>query len=200
MLAPWTVIHDTNSATWGRLTNADAIVDPGAVQTSRLGAMAFPGLSGYLGNVYGEAYLDTPIDRGENFETVDISGAAAAELKAHGGFDYFNRQNVRIFQLGQVLTPDLEALALTRQDPGTLNVGEPVREAFRELQTILSAAFYQGFRVWVHPLGVLTAGDHVVRQLKLNPRTPYAFSLYPSRINRAFFTRYVNALLASCGG
>jgi hypothetical protein len=198
VFAPWKTIHQTESATWGGLTNADAITDPEAKQTSALGAMAFSGLSGYIGNLYGEAYLDSPIDRGENFHTISVSLAAAAELRKRGGFAYFNRQNIRAFQLGRLLNPDQEALALTLQDPSTLGVSEPVRIAFRELQAILASPVYRDFRTYVHPLGLRTLGEHIVRLLKVNPRTPYAIQLYPSRMNRGLFTRYVNAQLANC--
>jgi hypothetical protein len=198
VFAPWKTIHQTESATWGRLTNADSITDPSGEQTAELGALAFSGLSGYIGNVYGEAYLDAPIDRGENFHVLSLSLAAAAELRKRKGFEYFNRQNVRAFQLGRLLTPAQEELALTLKDPATLGVSEPVRIAFRELQAILASPVYRDFQTYVHPLGLRTLGEHIVRLLKVNPRTPYTIQLYPSRMNRGIFTRYVNAQLANC--
>jgi hypothetical protein len=199
VFAPWKTLYHTESATWGRLTNRDSLVDPFAKELSKLGALAFTGLSGYIGNVYGEAYLDTPIDRGENFATISVSLAAASELKKRGGFEYFNRQNVRIFHLGRFLEPELEAKALTTVDPATLPLPEAERAVFRELQSILASPVYRDYLVYVHPQGNMTLGEHLVRLLKVNPRTPYSIQLYPSRMHRGIFLRYVNAQLASCG-
>jgi hypothetical protein len=196
--ASWEIIKSSNSATWGNLTNADTVTDSAAVQTSAMGAMGFVGVSGYIRNVYGEDYLDAPVDRGENFITVSVSPAAAAELKRSGGFEEFNRMNVRIFELGKILYPALESLALTNYDADKLDIGSVKDAAFRELQSILARPVYSEFKVFVHPLGVMTLGEHIVRLLEKNPRTPYAFQLYPSRTNSGHYTRYVNSLLSNC--
>lgn len=197
-LAPWAVLNNTSSATWGNMTSMDTVTDPSAIETSKLGAEGFIGLSGYIGNVFGEAYLDNPVDRGENFLTVSVSLSAAAELSARGGFTAFNVLNRRIYELGLGLTPALERLALTSIDPGQIQMTFGQRLAFRELQRILANPVYTGYRVFVHPLSTMTLGEHIVRLLEQNPRTPYSFQLYPSRMNRGQYVRFVNSLLAGC--
>jgi hypothetical protein len=199
VIAPWSVLHGTASATWGNLSNVDTEVDRGAVATSKIGSQAFLGFSGYIGNVFGERYLDNPIDRGENFLTVAVSLAAGDELRKRGGFAQFNAWNRRIYELGRVLPPRLERLALTTQHPDTIQATANQRQAFAEMQSILRNPVYTGYLVFVHPLGTMSLGRHIVRLLERNPRTPYTFELYPSRVGRGIYARYVNRLLSRCG-
>jgi hypothetical protein len=199
VIAPWTVLHGTGSATWGRLTNVDTEVDRNGAVTASLGSQAFLGFSGYIGNVFGEAYLDHPIDRGENFLTTFVSLSAGAELAARGGFTQYNAWNRRLYELGRMLPPSIERLALTNQDPDLLPITANQRQAFAEMQAILRNPVYTGYQVFVHPLGTLTLGQHIVRLLERNPRTPYTFELYPSRMGRGIYARYVNLLLSRCG-
>jgi hypothetical protein len=199
VIAPWTVLHGTGSATWGRLTNADTEVDRNAAATARVGSQAFLGFSGYIGNVFGEAYLDHPIDRGENFLTTFVSLSAGAELAARGGFGVYNAWNRRLYELGRVLPPSIERLALTNQDPNLLPITANQRLAFAEMQRILRNPVYSEYQVFVHPLGTMTLGQHIVRLLERNPRTPYTFELYPSRMGRGIYARYVNWMLSRCG-
>lgn len=196
--APWAVLNTSASATWGNMTSADTVTDPSAIATAKLGAGGFLGLSGYIGNVFGEAYLDSPVDRGENFLTVSVTLSAAAELSARGGFEAFNTLNRRIYELGLGLTPALERLALTSIDPARIQMTFAQRLAFQELQRILANPVYTGYRVFVHPLSTMTLGEHIVRLLEVNPRTPYSFQLYPSRMNRGHYARFVNSILAGC--
>lgn len=196
--APWAVLNTSTSATWGNMTAVDTITDPSAVETAKLGAGAFLGLSGYIGNVFGEAYLDSPVDRGENFLTVSVSLSAAAELSLRGGFAAFNVMNRRIYELGLNLNPALERLALTSIDASRVQMTFGQRLAFQELQSILANPVYTGYRVYVHPLSAMSLGEHIVRLLEVNPRTPYTFQLYPSRMNRGQYARFVNSLLAGC--
>lgn len=197
-LAPWTVLNHSASATWGNMTSVDTITDTAAVETAKLGAGGFIGVSGYIGNVYGEAYLDNPVDRGENYLTVSVSLTAAAELKARGGFAAYNVMNTRLFELGKSLNPGLERLTLTTVDADTIQMSAYQRLVFKEMQQILKNPVYSAYFVYVHPLGILSLGEHIVRLLERNPRTPYAFTLYPSKMNRGQYVRYVNSILADC--
>ena len=122
-------------------------------------------------------------------------------IRATNSFDQgFNRQNERLFQLGKLLTSEVETLALNPdQDPNDLSLSASEKDAFREMQTILSNPFYTGYEVFVHPLGRMTFGEHIVRLLARNPRTPYQFLLYPSRMAGGLYQRYVKSLLDACG-
>jgi len=196
--APWSVLNTSASATWGNMTATDTVTDTSAITTAKLGAGGFLGISGYIGNVFGEAYLDSPVDRGENFLTVSVSLSAAAELSQRGGFAAFNVMNRRLYELGLNLTPALERLTLTSIDPARIEMTFGQRLAFQEMQSILANPVYTGYRVFVHPLSTMTLGEHIVRLLELNPRTPYAFQLYPSRMNRGHYARFVNSMLSGC--
>jgi len=167
--------------------------DSNAALSASLGKNAFTGRSGYIGNIYGESYLDSPDDRGENFMTVSVTSAAASALKAAGGFEAYNRRNLRLFELSQRLT-NRYALHYVGGDFDVSEYGA----AAVEMQNILRDPVYRGYVTFVHPLGRMTLGQHIVRLLRINPRTPYRFQLYPSAVPHELYYRFALALLNQC--
>ncbi|MBF0314199.1 MAG: hypothetical protein HQK50_14485 [Oligoflexia bacterium] len=153
------------------------IQDEDGTLHASLGAAAFIGLSGYIGNVLGEEYLDSPADRGENFMIVDMSAAANEELKSHGGLPYFTQMNHQLWKL--------------YNEEGSNDYQE-------KIDKILAGAFYSQVKVYVHPLGIMSFGEHIKRLLERNPRTPYKFRLHDETTNSVLFERYKQHLIKRC--
>ncbi len=189
----WRYVSGSDSALWGLVMRDPTTYDSNAAISSALGKNAFSGRSGYIGNVYGEAYLDSPDDRGENFMTVSVTSAAAAALKAAGGFEIYNNKNLRLFELSRTLT-DRSALRYVGGDYDVTSYGASAVE----MQKILRDPVYRGYLTFVHPLGRMTLGQHITRLLQINPRTPYKFQLYPSAVPHELYYRFALALLNQC--
>jgi len=130
---------------------------------------------------------------------VTVAHSAALRLQAVGGFAFFNKQNEEIQRIARGISDkSLLKWAADDYDLNTISMSDRNRAILKDLQVILKDPFYRGYRVFVHPLKVMTMGEHIVRLLERNPRTPYTFRLYPTRYNGGLSSLYVKSMLDRC--
>ncbi len=156
-----------------------AIYDENGERLSKMGPQALVGVTGYIGNVKGADFLDSPVDRGENFIITEMSKLASDTLNKNGGFSAYNKTN---------------ELAWTEYNSEKAQ-GKKNPTKHRER---LKDAFYTQTKVYVHPLGIMTLGEHIERLLRINPRTPYTFRLYPDRNMTNLYEIYKKYKLSKC--
>jgi hypothetical protein len=163
------------------LNNINEAQDPTGARFAKLGRHGLTGVTGYIGKKKWELALNSPSDRGENFIVVNMSNAAAADIAkngvetlnyyAHRAWQKFGRK----FKFGLVQPNPRAAKAYLSQYP-----------VFNEVT------------VYVHPLGLLTLGDHIARLIGVNPATPYNFQFYSNRINYEIYNQYVEFHYQDC--
>ena len=173
--------------------------DPLAQEISQQGTQALVGISGYIGNVFGEKFLDQSADRGENYIITSVSKAAGENLKKNHGLAYYNNQARKFWDLGQKLGRQQKGFywsALARGQ--SMGSSQQEREILSEMRAILADPVFSEIRVFVHPLKEMTYGMHLARLLDANPRTPYQITLYPDSVNEGLFDRYTQYQLSKC--
>jgi hypothetical protein len=183
-VASYSAIHGQNR---GRV-----ITDRNGANSVLLGGQALVGRTGYLGNVKGEAFLDTKSDRGENLLIVSVSEEASREMLSSNGFDKYNKMMYRIWELyteNKTLWKSKATADVTKRWANQA-----------EIEEILKNPFFTGIQTYTHPFKVLkTFKDQIQRLLNINPRTPYEMSgLYEDVINYGLYDRHANYFIGRC--
>ena len=195
-------LHPTRSillgSSAGRFTR-----DGRAVAASKAGRQAFMGLPGFIFHVFDRSTLDDINNQAENFVVYDVGAAAADALRAHGGFEHYNRQNRAIWELARTLPARpskrwFERLLFER-DP-VLRVGLPAeaQDTLARIDALLADPFYREFQVYVHKQGIKPVGFHIARLLDRNPRTPFRIELALHNLHTTLYDRYVDWRLDEC--
>ncbi len=179
------VIHGTT----GRRYNSFS----GGADYARSGPQMLVGVSGYIGNVFGDKYLDVSVDRGENMLIVRTSDEAARSLASNGGLGYYNLVTHKIWELGQGRDAEsLRQLSLGRkimlsEDADTI-----------QLRQMLTDPFLRDTVVYVHDIGFRSITQHILRLLSMNPRTPYSIRFYAESTHGEVFDRWIQMQLDNC--
>lgn len=202
VIGRWHVLNRSDSVLQGARAGAYTR-DGDARQASALGRQAFVGVPGFLEHTLPRRYLDDVNNQAQNFVVYDVDDAAAAALRAQGGFAHFNEkmrgawEASRVFP--QVRHPHHFQRLLLEGD-GSLREGlsEPERSALARIDALLGDAFFTGFRVYVHHEGVRPLRDHVVRMLDRNPRTPFHVAFALHNVHTTLRDRYMDFLRAEC--
>ncbi len=170
---------------------------------SAQGRQAFVGVPGFLVHVLHRSTLDDYNNQAQNFVVYDVSAEAAAALRAHDGFDHYNRLNRRLWRIASQLSlrppQSFERLLIDRDQALRAKLRGEQLELLAQLDAIIADPFYRGFTIYVHPQGVKPVGFHVARMLDLNPRTPYRIELALHNMHTTMYQRHVSHLLAKCG-
>ncbi len=194
-------LHDTDSVLLGAHAGA-FFADGKAVQTSQLGGAAFLGAPGFIAHVFEPRYLDDINNQAENFVVVAVSADAAAALRRHGGFAYYDASNRRIWELAQALRGPgrerFEKLLVERDPTLRASLSPAQRSVLVQLDALLDDPFYRGFQVYVHPKGTKPIGYHVARLLDRNPRTPFAIDLTLHNLHTTLYRRWRDHQLQAC--
>ena len=197
-------LHGTRSILLGS-SAGEFTRDGRAVAASRAGRQAFMGLPGFIFHVFDRSTLDDLNNQAENFVVYDVDEAAAASLRAHGGFEFYNERNREIWSLARSMQGHKPRRFFERlmheRDP-TLRATLPPSErtTLARLDDALADPFYRGFQVYVHKQGVKPVGFHIARLLDRNPRTPFRIELALHNLHTTLYDRYVAHRLQSCRG
>ncbi|ALN63258.1 putative exported protein [Lysobacter antibioticus] len=195
-------LHSTRSILLGSSAGRFAH-DGRAVAAARQGRQAFMGRPGFVFHVFDRNSLDDLNNQAENFVVYDVSAQAAAALRRHGGFEFYNRRNREIWQLARPLQPYRSKRFFERllheRDPA-LRAGLPAdaQRTLARLDAELADPFYRGFEIYVHKQGVKPVGFHIVRLLDRNPRTPFRIELALHNLETTLLQRYFNHRLKAC--
>lgn len=177
--------------------------DGRAEAASRQGRQAFMGLPGFIFHVFARSKLDDLNNQAENFVVYDVSAQAAAALREHEGFEFYNERNQQMWSLARTI----QARKPRRYFERLLYEKDPVLRAQQSAATLATLAridallddpFYRGFEVYVHRQGVKPVGFHIARLLDRNPRTPFRIELALHNVHNALYERYVAYRLRTC--
>ena len=154
--------------------------------------------------MYARNKLDDINNQAENFVVYDVSADAAAALRLHGGFDYYNERNQAIWALARTLpgyksARYFERLLFERDPALRAKLSPEARATVARLDDELADPFYREFQVYVHPKGVKPVGFHIARLLDRNPRTPFRIELALHNLHTTLYDRYVAHRLGACG-
>jgi hypothetical protein len=195
-------LRDTRSILLG--SSAGEFVRDGVAEAaSRDGRQAFMGLPGFIYHVFDRSKLDDLNNQAENFVVYDVSAPAAAALRVHRGFEYYNDRNREIWSLARTMEARrvrrfFERL-LYERDPELRAALSPAdREVLARLDAELADPFYRGFALYVHRQGVKPVGFHIARLLDRNPRTPFRIELALHNVHTTLYQRYVQHRLRAC--
>lgn len=177
--------------------------DGRAVAAARSGRQAFMGLPGFIFHVYDRSKLDDLNNQAENFVVYDVSAAAAAALREHGGFEYYNERNRDIWTLARSLATRkprryFERLLIERDPALRARLPPDALATVTRLDAWLADPFYRGFKVYVHRQGVKPVGFHIARLLDRNPRTPFRIELALHNLHTTLYQRYLAHRLRAC--
>jgi len=133
----------------------------------------------------------------------DVSAEAAAALRAHGGFEYYNNLSQEIWALARSLqlpkrSRYFERLLHERDPALRADLPAQAQPTLAKLDALLADPFYRGFEVYVHKQGVKPVGFHIARLLDRNPRTPFRIELALHNVHTTLFERYLAHRLAAC--
>ena len=154
------------------LRPSDRGEDPGSV-LGRIGPMAFPGLTGILMDQAGRSRSN------QNFTFVSVTPAAAAAFVQDGGFARIARDTD-------------ELLGLHAAQRARFATGADLVMGQARIRALLADPVFTGVRLYVHPYGVVTLGDMVMRLVKKD-RTAVGLILYPEAREDWFYARYREA-------
>ncbi|WP_252255551.1 hypothetical protein [Lysobacter capsici] len=195
-------LHRTRSILLGT-SAGDFTHDGRAIAAAASGRQAFMGLPGFVFHVFGRASLDDLNNQAENFVVYDVSAQAAAALRRHDGFEYYNDRNREIWSLARSLKLDkskrlFERLLYERDPVLRAALPEQARITVAKIDRLLADPFYRGFAIYVHKLGIQPVGFHIARLLDRNPRTPFRIELALHNLHTTLYDRYVGYRLAQC--
>lgn len=183
----------------GRFTH-----DGRAVAASKTGRQAFMGLPGFIFHVFDRSTLDDLNNQAENFVVYDVGADAAAALRRHGGFEYYNQHNRAIWSLARSLpgrksSRYFERLLIERDPALRAALPADARATVALLDAEFADPFYRDFEIYVHKQGVKPVGFHIARLLDRNPRTPFRIELGLHNLHTTLYDRYVAYRLGKCG-
>ena len=166
--------------------------DGRAVKATRSGE--FVGLPGFIFHVFDKSTLDDIHNQAENFVVYEVSDAALAALRRHGGFEHYNRINREVWELAQPLelTADriFERLLYERDPALRAAISPEKREVIEKMDALLRDPFYAGFEIYVHPKDVKPVRYHIARLLDRNPRTPFRIELGLHNLHTTIYERW----------
>ncbi|MCC8362653.1 hypothetical protein LK996_06145 [Lysobacter sp. A6] len=196
-------LHPTRSILLG--TSAGTFTHDGrAIAASKAGRQAFMGLPGFIFHVFDRSKLDDIHNQAENFVVYDVDASAAAALRAHAGFEYYNARNRRIWELacslpGPKPRRHFERLLFERDPTLRAALSPQAQATLASLDAELADPFYTGFDIYVHKQGVKPVGFHIARLLDRNPRTPFRIELALHNLHTTLYDRWVAYRVAVCG-
>jgi hypothetical protein len=197
-------LHSTRSILLG--SSAGRFTHDGlATDAASSGRQAFMGLPGFIYHVFDRSHLDDVNNQAENFVVYDVSADAAAALRAHGGFEFYNDRNRTIWSLARSLKVDrsrqfFERLLYQRDPALRAALSAQARVTVARIDALLADPFYRGFDIYVHKKGVKPVGFHIARLLDRNPRTPFRIELALHNLHTTLYDRYVGYRLRQCMG
>lgn len=198
--------------TWHVLNRSAGVLQGGAAgamtrdglarKAAAQGRQAFMGVPGYIGHVFDRRYLDDIHNQAQNFVVYDVSPEAAAALRQHAGFAYFNARMDEAWRLARTLPRGgrrhFQRL-LSERDARLRAVLSPAqRGTVARIDAILDDPFFRGFRVYVHRQGVKPVGHHLVRMLDRNPRTPFKVEFALHNVHTTLMRRWFDHRLRAC--
>lgn len=195
-------LHRTRSILLGT-SAGDFTRDGRASAAAASGRQAFMGLPGFVFHVFDRGSLDDLNNQAENFVVYDVSAQAAASLRRHDGFEYYNERNREIWSLARSLKLDkskrlFERLLYERDPALRAALSDDARVTVAKIDRLLADPFYRGFAIYVHKLGIKPVGFHIARLLDRNPRTPFRIELALHNLHTTLYDRYVGYRLAQC--
>lgn len=200
VIGRWRVLNEGN----GILQGASAGTytrDGDARLAARLGRQMFMGVPGFIEHSFERRYLDDINNQAQNFVVYDVDAAAADALRAQGGFAAYNAMARELWALSRRVPASgghYFRKLLIERDP-QLRAGLDVAAAdVARMDALLADPFFRGFRIYVHRHGVLPVGDHFVRMLDRNPRTPFHIEFALHNVHTTLRDRYLAYRLASC--
>ena len=179
--------------------------DGRARRASRDGQQAFAGLPGFIEHVFAHDTLDDINNQAESFVVYRVSDAAARALRAHDGFDHYNRINDEVWRLARTVNlhgalRGFERLLIERDSTLRARLGPDARTTVARMDELLDDPFYRGFDIYVHKLGVKPVGFHIARLLDRNPRTPFRIELVLHNLHTTLYRRYLATRLGCDAG
>lgn len=169
---------------------------------SARGRQALVGVPGFLEHVFARSTLDDINNQAQNFVVYDVDAAAAAALRAHGGFGHYNARMREAWRLSRGFPRGgrryFERLLWERDPRLRAAVAPAQRDALARLDALLADPFFTGFRIYVHRQGVRPVGYHVARMLDRNPRTPYAIQFALHNVHTTLMRRWFDDRLRQC--
>ena len=84
---------------------AETFAPPAQEHALRLAQIrqAFMGLPGFIFHVFARSKLDDLNNQAENFVVYDVSAQAAAALREHEGFEFYNERNQQMWSLAHTI-------------------------------------------------------------------------------------------------
>ncbi|MBC7690184.1 MAG: hypothetical protein H7222_00300 [Methylotenera sp.] len=199
-LGAWDIVNESDSATHGTHTGK-TIEDPEAVESAKMGGKALVGRTGYLGNLYGEKFLDAPDDRGENLMIVSVDHEASESIVKAGGLAKFNAELLQVWKLNTQIKKDQDWLDKKNRKGGEASAAQARIEATAaQVESIYASdALFTQLQTYTHPFKEFkTFKEQSERLFSLNPRTPYSLLLYEDVVNEGLFERHANYMISQC--
>jgi len=199
------------SKSFMRGKNASTILPPNGLNYAGAGPEYFVGVSGYVGSVFDESYLDDKANQNENFMVVSVSAKAAKTFLENGGLTYYDDYIKKVWETTKGISKDelqtLEFVAyqnrlakatdITLQNNMAPDTGI-VSDRTVEVLNLLKDPFLSETQIYVHPFGPRSISWHIARLARLNPRTPYNVRFYPDAMHAGVYDRWVKSLLDDC--
>lgn len=200
-IGTWHVLNRSGGILQG--SAAGAMTHDGlARKASAQGRQAFMGLPGYIEHVFGRETLDDINNQAENFVVYDVGEAAAAALRARGGFRHYNAMAEELWRLSRLLPRDgsgyFERLLIERDPALRARLQAINGVTLAQLDAIVADPFFSGFRIYVHRHGVTPIAYHLVRLLDRNPRTPFRVALALHNVHTTLMQRWFDHWLLNC--
>ncbi|MDR7099801.1 hypothetical protein J2X04_002182 [Lysobacter niabensis] len=195
-------LHPSRSILLG--TSAGRFTRDGhAIAAAAAGRQAFMGLPGFIFHVFDRSTLDDLNNQAENFVVYDVGAEAAAALRSHGGFEFYNTRNRTIWLLARSISgrkpPRYFQRLLIERDPALrAGLSADARATVARLDAKFADPFYRDFEIYVHKQGVKPVGFHIARLLDRNPRTPFRIELALHNLHTTLYDRYVAYRLGAC--
>jgi len=196
-------LHPTRSILLGS-SAGEFTHDGRAIAASQSGRQAFMGLPGFIFHVFDRSTLDDIHNQAENFVVYDVGEDAAAALRTHGGFEYYNVRNREIWSLARSMPGPkpkryFERLLHERDPVLRAALTADAQATLAKIDAELADPFYRDFALYVHKQGVKPVGFHIARLLDRNPRTPFRIELALHNVHTTLYDRYVAYRLRECG-
>lgn len=175
-----------------------------ARDASARGRQALMGVPGYIGHVFDRSHLDDIHNQAQNFVVYDVSAAAAAALRRHGGFAHYNARMDEAWALARTLPAGgrhhFQRLLFERDARLRTRLAGSQLDTLARLDAILADPFFTGFHVYVHRQGVQPIGYHLARMLDRNPRTPFKVEFALHNVHTTLMRRWFEHRLRYCTG
>lgn len=176
--------------------------DGDARKAAAMGRQAFAGVPGFIEHSFARHTLDDINNQAQNFVVYEVDAEAAEALREAGGFAHYNALARELWELSRGWPNAgrryFERL-LVEHDPALRAALDPSQHAtLSRMDAIVSDPFFSGFRIYVHRHGVRPVGEHFVRMLDRNPRTPFHIEFALHNVHTTLRDRYFAFLLAGC--